>query len=268
MKHLKWISTLILILALGEIHAGSNTLATKNEGDIISSDDVNQYKSAFTVDIVPRNSSGVATTNGGELGTSSLKFKRANVTTGYLFVGQVIMFHDFNGTVSPGQGWMKCNGDVINETNYDAIHGAGSWDTYVVSSSLDGKHTPDMNSRYPVGVTNTTQTGSSAITSVGNTGHQVALPNHTHSTPSHNHQWYNNDAATARTYDTNGDLINIPGSSSGAPTSSIRIGADAGSEMDGNAWTADSSGTTGNPSAATISHQPESIQFEFWIRII
>lgn len=53
---------------------GANTLSTKSDGNIISSDDVNQYKTALNGDVVPRNSSGVATTAGGSLGSSTYKW--------------------------------------------------------------------------------------------------------------------------------------------------------------------------------------------------
>ena len=37
---------------------GANNLATKNDGDLIVSDDPNQYKTAASQDWVPRNGSG------------------------------------------------------------------------------------------------------------------------------------------------------------------------------------------------------------------
>lgn len=54
---------------------GTNTLVTKADGEIIASSDPNQYKTALTVDLVPRNSAGVPTNEGGDLGTSSLRWK-------------------------------------------------------------------------------------------------------------------------------------------------------------------------------------------------
>lgn len=53
---------------------GTNNLQTKNPGDVISSDDPNQYKTASTVNFVPRNSSGVPTDEGGTMGTTSYRW--------------------------------------------------------------------------------------------------------------------------------------------------------------------------------------------------
>ncbi len=53
---------------------GINNYQTKNPGDVISSDDPNQYKTGLIVDVVPRNSSGVPTDQSGSLGTSALSW--------------------------------------------------------------------------------------------------------------------------------------------------------------------------------------------------
>jgi hypothetical protein len=54
---------------------GTNTLIAVNQGDVISSDDPNQYRTALTGDVVPRNSAGVAVNEAGDLGTSSIRWK-------------------------------------------------------------------------------------------------------------------------------------------------------------------------------------------------
>lgn len=58
---------------------GSNTLVSKSDGQVISSSDVNQYRTALNQTLVPRNASGVPTDEAGDLGTSSVKFDNAYV---------------------------------------------------------------------------------------------------------------------------------------------------------------------------------------------
>lgn len=58
---------------------GTNTLSTKTDGQIISSGDVNQYKTALNENFVPRNSSGIATDLGGDLGTTTYGWDSAYV---------------------------------------------------------------------------------------------------------------------------------------------------------------------------------------------
>lgn len=117
-------------------------------------------------------------------------------------VGEVKMFHTFNGTVSVPRKWMILNGDVVNQTNYDAIHGSGAYvSDGVASSAILSKNLPAMASKYPVGANSTTQSGSSAITYVGNSSNQVNLQHdhtmsgHTHGTGDHSHKWYSSSAA-------------------------------------------------------------------------
>lgn len=228
---------------------GTNNLATKNAGDVISQDDPNQYKTSLGEDLVPRNTSGVPTTNAGNLGTSTYAWKKAEITTGYWTCGDVKMFHDFNGAVSPGQGWMKCNGDTVTEANYDAIHGAGSWSTYIGSSPLDGKNLPAMDNKVPVGKDTTPQDGSSAITYEGNSSHQVNT-SHRHlviddlASGSHLIQWSTTTSANGEKY----------------------FGASGGGKN------VDSLGSediyTNDGGSAALNIKPHSAAFQFWIRII
>jgi hypothetical protein len=53
---------------------GDNTLETQTSGTTIQIDDVNQYKTALNGDVVPRNTSGVATDVAGSVGTSALRW--------------------------------------------------------------------------------------------------------------------------------------------------------------------------------------------------
>lgn len=257
---------------------GTNTLSTRADGNIVGADDVNQYKSAFNGNIVPRNSSGVATANAGEMGTSSIPFIRANITTGYLYPGVVIMFHDFNATLTPGQGWMKCNGDIVNSTNYDAIHGTNSWTTYITTSPLSGLYLPDMTSAFAKGSNATSQDGTSAITTTGNSGHSITISNHTHTMNlQHNHRWYDfrTTSIGAKSYTSAGadqDLDSTSACDIGAigllhdeitVTNDPLISADL--------WTNNQLSTTETSSSNggfTQDIQPESHVFQFWMRII
>ena len=266
---------------------GNNTLETKSAGQTISQDDVNQYKTAMNGDLVPRNTSGAPTTDGGNLGNSTYAWKKADITTGYLFPGQVIMFHDFNGTLTPGQGWMKLNGDVVNSTTYDAIHGAGSWTTYIGSSSLSGLNLPDSTDKYPVGTASTAQDGSSPITYDGNASNQIDF-SHTHTMNTlHNHKWHRSDnvagnldfstftsAGAEQSYtraavNVGGASVFITGGTSGSPTSEAAVrGA---TDTNGECYTDNdgaSSEATSSSLSATQNIQPHSFAVEYWIRII
>lgn len=101
--------------------------------------------------------------------------------------GAIRLFHTYNSTVDVPRGWMICNGDVVNETNYDAIHGSGAYSEDGISSSnLLSKNLPDMANLFAVGTNDTTQDGASAITSVGNTDSEIDV-SHTHTLSSHTH---------------------------------------------------------------------------------
>jgi len=69
---LTWLGFAFIFFTL--YSCGSNTLTSKNDGDVIFSGDVNQFRTALNLDIVPRNSSGVGTDIAGGLGLSSLRW--------------------------------------------------------------------------------------------------------------------------------------------------------------------------------------------------
>lgn len=159
--------------------------------------------------------------------------------------GVTILFHTFNGTLSIPRGWMKCNGDQILESTYDAIHGAGAYETDGISSSnLLTKYLPDMVNKYPIGTANTTQTGTTAITSEGNPNNQADF-SHTHTLPDHDHDFE---------LEQNGD--------------------GSGTGIEGNRTVFDTSTpTTDNKSvstelSSTQSIQPESIEFIYLMKVI
>lgn len=262
---------------------GDNTLNTRSDGQVISSSDVNQYKTALNEDLVPRNSSGVATNEGGNLGNSTYEWKKANIVTGYFVCGQIIMFHDFNGTVSPGQGWMLCNGDVVNSTNYDALHSAGDWTTYIGSSPLSGLNLPDFADRYPIGKDATTQDGSVAITSVGNASNQTDS-SHTHNvtTSNHNHLYLNHvdsgGVVESRGYTSAGatqDITSFTVSGGGAGNGSFTFATTSATGSKGltsdDLYTANDGGetvTSATGGSSTLDITPDSIEVQYWIRII
>jgi hypothetical protein len=249
---------------------GTNNIDAATDGTVIPPSQHNSIKSALSGDYVPRNASGVPEDEAGDLGTSSFQFKKARIINGYLSVGDIKPHFSFNNTLKCGQGWFPCNGSIINEANYDAYHGVGSWDEYIVTSLLEGKYSPSMAGKYLVGIATTTQTGVIAITPVGNTSHQVNLQ-HTHAGPSHNHQWYSSQAVNTndKTYDSNGSAVDVPPgtSKSGSGLAIPREGSIA--DTIGNSYTSNSgTGTTGNGGSTTQNIQPESIQVEYYIRIV
>ena len=57
---------------------GTSTLLAKSDGQTISSNDVNQYRAAFNEDIVPRNSTGAATDDAGDIGNGTYRFSNSH----------------------------------------------------------------------------------------------------------------------------------------------------------------------------------------------
>lgn len=65
----------------------SDTLPDRTAGQTIFADHQNIFKRAFVQDVVPRNSSGVATDVAGSLGTALLKWLTGHLNTLYLYTG-------------------------------------------------------------------------------------------------------------------------------------------------------------------------------------
>lgn len=175
--------------------------------------------------------------------------------------GSVMQFHTFNGAVSIPRGWMIMNGNVVNETNYNAIHGAGAYTTDgVASSALLSKNLPNMTSRYPVGVAATTQDGSIAITAVGNSGNTVNLQ-HTHTV-----------SGQAARLDLDGTFLRMTRiAAPSSPYSSNRratLSSSSVSEGDQNFGIEVTTATSSNGLSTTQSIQPDSIQLIFIIKVI
>lgn len=60
---------------------GTNSLETKSANEVVSTDSVNQYKTALSEDHVPRNASGVATDESGSIGTSAFRWLKGWFTS-------------------------------------------------------------------------------------------------------------------------------------------------------------------------------------------
>lgn len=224
--------------------AGTGSLSTVSAGQIIRASHHNSIISAAKEDWVPRNSSGVATDEGGNMGTATYRWKRAYIVAGYLPTGSIMPWYDYNGAITLPQGWMTCDGSIVNETNYDTQHTAGDWDEYVVSSPLDGKYLPNLNDKALHGTTGSTQAGSGAITFAGNASHQVNIA-HTH-TLNHNHQWmiWSAISQSMSSYDSGGTAAGLDESGTcAANVNLVTGGADCLAGFDSNeGWTADNDG--------------------------
>jgi hypothetical protein len=154
-------------------------LPTRANGQFINSWWFNIWRKILSFIIVPRNTSGAPTSEAGSLGTSTYKFERMHVSSGYLYAGMIKYKYDYNGTVSIEPGWFPCDGSIINEANYNTIHGAGKWDADIVSSPLDGKYTPNLDDVYLVGSTDATDPGTSPISTVGLSSNEIDIQ-HSH----------------------------------------------------------------------------------------
>jgi len=176
-----------------------------------------------------------------------------SILAGYMPPGAVEMFHTFNSTVSVPRGWMICNGDEVNETNYEALHGAGTYTTDVVSTSpLLNKFLPDMADRYAVGALDTTQDAADAWSRVngdyfGNENHTIDI-SHTH-TSTHNHST------------TLGQSDEILCDTRGG-TLPIWFSLDSILDYDSETLTTGSGGST------TLDVQPESVEFLFIVKVV
>lgn len=234
---------------------GLDNIPNRSTGQVIADEFWNVLKRVLGVDFVPRNVSGIPTANAGDLGTPTYPWKRANIKSGYWVCGDIKMFDDYNGALSPGQGWMKLNGDICNETNYNAIHGAGSWAAYIGSSPLDGKYLKVATDRYPVGKLTTTQNGASAQSYEGNAGNSVDLA-HSHTVNSHTHTFaHTHSIANGFTGE------GLQGSQSGS-------GASTTTQTQSTSTSGAAAPGTNSQLSSSQSIKPDSFQVQYWIRII
>lgn len=101
--------------------------------------------------------------------------------------GTIALFHTFGGGLSVPRGWLICDGSLVTTTNYDIQHGVGSsTEDGVTSSQLINRYLPDFVGRYSVGTADTTDTGSSSISTEGTAGNVKNLA-HTHTMNAHTH---------------------------------------------------------------------------------
>jgi microcystin-dependent protein len=192
---------------------------------------------------------------------------------GYWQVGDIKIHHSYNGAAGPGHGWMLCDGRQITEAAYNTEHGSGTWSTYIGSSALTNKYLPNMTGKYPVGKATTPQDGSVAITGVGNASHQVDLQ-HTHTATAHVHKWYkrNGTSTSDQSHDSNGSLTDIiDGSAKTASSNGIEVShAEVGVPTLGTAdlYTDSKQPANANSLSTTQSIQPESIEVQYYMRIV
>lgn len=258
----------------------TDNIPTRTNGNKIDETWFNLIKQVLAGIFTPRNISGVPTDVGGELGSEDYRWKHAHIAAGYWSPGDVKLHHSFDGEVGPGQGWMRCDGRQITQANYDAEHGVGSWDQFIgVAPPLENKYLPQMEGRYPVGTSLTTQDGSAPITNVGHNLHLVDLA-HAHQTVNHTHPWMRMPASGshAKTYDKNGnevDLATLAGhtgkhlivsvSNADTPMDGVFNGPPDGKFNFTGGGGGEDTTEAGNPDQDI---QPDSIEFQFYMRII
>lgn len=185
---------------------GIGKLSTRSSKQVIKPEFFNTIKDALIGMIVPRNISGDATDKAGSLGSNDYRFDELHVdkinSPGANFIGMIVPYYTFNNLTTVGEGWMKCDGRVINQTNYDLEHGAGSWAKHIGSTPLDGRYLPNMNNRMLIG--NPYPDSQTGFLAIGYRGNQNNIVNSTHS-----HIWYKGQL-NAKTFDVSGlptDLV-------------------------------------------------------------
>lgn len=238
--------------------AGTNTLFSP-VGGTIQVTHVTQFATALQGDNVPRNSSGVVTTQAGSLGSTVYKWLRSYISSGSFSVGDMKPHYDYAGAAPIDEGWMLCDGRQVTLANYDTEHGSGHWATYVGSSPIVNLYLPNLmgaSGRYIVG--GTTQSGSSAITTVG-------LASHLFTVPTHNHIWYITGGASsnALSFDVNGNTYGV----SGITPTSTNVGVPVVNNTNG-LGVLSANGFTSKAGAISQSAQPDSIAVPIYMRVV
>lgn len=91
---------------------GDNTISTVLAGDVASEEKWNQYKTALTGDLYPRNNSGKVTDEAGSLGSSSYRWDKAHFKT-----LDILSMGDSNNSVSSSSGNYSHSGVYADVTN-------------------------------------------------------------------------------------------------------------------------------------------------------
>lgn len=229
---------------------GSGSIPTRANGTAIDQLWFNSIQQALGADVFPRDTGGNVADVPGSLGSSTYRWLKAFIASGYWTLGDYKYHNTYNGAAPVDQGWMLCDGRQITQANYDTEHGAGSWATYIGTSPLLNKYLPGGAGKYLVGSATTPQDGTAPITTVGNAGN-VANLSHSHTVNSHTHDMGNHTHTLP-----NGTIIGV-GAGALDPTT-----GGPSTNLTG----ATSPGTDSQLGTANI--QPESIQAQLYMRII
>jgi hypothetical protein len=208
-------------------------------------DDFNQFLEALSENILPRNADGDAEDKAGSIGTSTYPWLTANIKIGYMTAGSIISWYDYNGAVALPHGYMLCNGDQITQAKYNEQHRTDVsdetdyWAQFIGSSPLENLHTPNSNGRFFKGTTSATQSGTSALTRVGNPNNSLNL--------AHNHGGTLTTSAVGNVEkDTSGLNPNYQSANTSAHTHDFSLSTDL----------------------STVDVTPPSIEVKFLIRIV
>lgn len=236
---------------------GTENITTRENTYTIDERWFNEFRAALIGDIAPR-VDGVSTDQTHSIGSATHKWLRAFIRRGHFKLGSIKLHHSFNGAAPIGQGWMLCDGRLINEANYNTEHGAGAWATFVGISPLDGKYLPDFNDRYLMGKSATTQSGAGAINAEGNPGHQVTI--------AHNHRWLQYVAGAGsigKVGNAAGAMVNVPypyAKNGSTDCVLVAQGLSVNGVLTKDAYTENGS--------QTYNIKPEAIEFQVYMRVM
>lgn len=115
---------------------GTNNLTTKNPGDVISSTDPNQYKTAVTVDLVPRNISGVPTDIAGGLGSTLYRWLAGYIKTLYFGASASNLSIEEGTGADAGNIWFKRAGTLKSRITAAGFDGAYIGTNSIAEASL------------------------------------------------------------------------------------------------------------------------------------
>ncbi|OFZ54981.1 MAG: hypothetical protein A2428_03145 [Bdellovibrionales bacterium RIFOXYC1_FULL_54_43] len=127
----------------------TNRLKLRIDGQPMDVSWFNSIKEAISGALVPRHfETSLPTAEAANLGSPTWRWKRIYRRAGGLYAGCIKAKYDYAGAVLIEQGWMRCDGRIVSQANYDAEHGAGSWAAYIGTSPLQGKYLPNFATTY------------------------------------------------------------------------------------------------------------------------